>query len=161
MSEVYMRLCGVTCALAITFLVADIYLALTADKGDLKLNFMSTLSDDQHMRYERIIQERRDIYFKGYLVGLICAVIFIFATRDVKRTKFMSTGIVCAVGGITLLVNYLYYILSPKSDFMIVHLDNKHQREAWLDIYRHMQVKYHIGLALGVIAAMLAAKATC
>ena len=157
----YMRLCGVTCALAITFLVADIYLALTADKGDLKLNFMSTLSDDQRMRYERIIQERRDIYFKGYFVGLVCSVLFIILTRDIKRTKLMSTGIVCAVGGITLLVNYLYYILSHKSDFMIVHLDNKNQREAWLGIYRHMQKKYHIGLILGVIAAMLAAKATC
>ena len=147
--------------MAITFLVANIYLSLTADKGEMKQSFMNTLSEDQRVRYERIIQERRDIYFKGYLVGLVCAVLFVFATRDVKRTKIMSTGIVCAVGGITLLVNYLYYILSPKSDFMIVHLDNKHQREAWLDIYRHMQVKYHIGLVLGVIAAMLAAKATC
>ena len=44
---------------------------------------------------------------------------------------------------------------------MVLHLDSKDQREAWLAIYRHMQLKYHIGLALGVVAAMLAAKATC
>ena len=156
-----MRLCGTTCALAITFLVTDIYMALTADKGDMKSNFMATLNKEQQSRYEAIIEERKGIYFKGYLVGLVCSVLFIILTRDIKRTKLMSTGIVCAVGGITLLVNYLYYILSPKSDFMIVHLDNKNQREAWLGIYRHMQKKYHIGLILGVIAAMLAAKATC
>ena len=153
----YMRLCGTKCALAITFLVADLYLALTADKGELKQRFMATLSDKEQERYQNIINERRNIYFKGYLVGIICSVLFLFLTRDMKKSKLMSAGVVCTVGGITLLVNYLYYILSPKSDFMIVHLDNKEQREAWLDIYRHMQVKYHTGLVLGVAAAMLAA----
>ena len=53
----------------------------------------------------------------------------------------------------------LYYV--PKTDYMVLHLDSKKQREAWLAIYRYMQLKYHTGLALGVIAAMLAAKATC
>jgi len=156
-----MRLCGTTCALAITFLVADIYLAMTADCVKNKDEFMNMLSNEQRKRYTDIIEERKGIYFKGYLVGLVCAILFIFMTRDVKRTKIMSTGIICAVGGITLLVNYLFYILSPKSDFIIVHLDDKKQREAWLSIYRNMQVKYHIGLVLGVVAAMLAAKATC
>ncbi len=153
----YMRLCGTTCALAITFLVADIYMAISADKGHMKQQFMATLPNEEKVRYQSIIDERRNIYFKGYFVGIICSVVFLFLTRDMKRTKIMSTGIICTVGGITLLVNYLYYILSPKSDFMILHLDNKKQREAWLDIYRHMQVKYHTGLVLGVVAAMIAA----
>lgn len=157
----YMRLCGTTCALAITFLVADIYMTISADKGDMKQDFMKLLSDEQKTRYENIIEERKHIYFKGYLVGIICSILFIFVTRDFKRTKWMSIGIVCAVGGITMLVNYLYYIMSPKTDYMVLHLDSKKQREAWLAIYRYMQLKYHTGLALGVIAAMLAAKATC
>jgi hypothetical protein len=70
-------------------------------------------------------------------------------------------GIVCMVGGITLLTNYLYYMLSPKSDYMVLHLDDQRQRVAWLDIYRGMQVKYHVGLALGIGAAMLAAGSVC
>ena len=157
----YMRLCGTTCSLAITFLLADIYMTISADKGVMKHNFMALLSNEQKMRYEKIIEERKNIYFKGYFVGIICSILFIFSTRDLKKTKWMSIGIVCAVGGITMLVNYLYYILSPKTDYMVIHLDGEDQRKAWLAIYRHMQLKYHIGLTLGVVAAMLAAKATC
>ena len=51
-----MRLCGTTCALAITFLIADIYMTISADKGDMKHNFMSLLSNEQKTRYENIIE---------------------------------------------------------------------------------------------------------
>ena len=73
----------------------------------------------------------------------------------------INTGLVCIVGAITLLCNYLFYIIHPKSDYMVLHLDSKGQREAWLDIYRHMQLKYHMGLVFGIIAAMLFAKSVC
>ena len=54
----YMRLCGTTCALAITFLVAYIYMAISADKGHMKQQFMATLlSDEQKTRYENIMKD--------------------------------------------------------------------------------------------------------
>ena len=51
------------------------------------------------------------------------------------------------------------YILSPKTTYMIEHLNSKQQIDAWLNIYRTMQVKYHTGLVLGIVAAMLFAYA--
>ena len=46
-------------------------------------------------------------------------------------------------------------MIYPKSDYMILHLDKKEQRKEWLDIYRKMQLKCHIGFVCGIIAAML------
>ena len=66
---------------------------------------------------------------------------------------------ICFIGGITLLVNYFYYMLSPKTDYMILHLNEENQREKWLNIHKTMQFKYHIGLLLGIIASMVLAYA--
>ena len=66
---------------------------------------------------------------------------------------------VCFIGGITLLVNYFYYMLSPKTDYMILHLNEENQRKEWLKINKTMQFKYHIGLLLGIVASMVLAYA--
>ena len=152
-----MKLCGTWCMIAIVFLVATLYLTFTADKTERKAEFYKTLSADNIKRYEGLIRERRDIYLKGYILGLLLSIIFLYYTQNYK----LKSGIICIVGGITLLVNYLFYMLYPKSDYMILHLNNKTQREKWLAIYKHMQFKYHIGLVLGIIAAMIFAKSVC
>ena len=50
-------------------------------------------------------------------------------------------------------------MLSKKTTYMISHLNSKTQIDAWLNIYREMQVKYHSGLVLGIIAVMFFAYA--
>ena len=157
----YMKFCLSNCALAITFLVADVYMVLSADETDVKEELIASLNLNQRERYNSIVNERRNIYFKSYLVGLALSAVFLFATKDFRKANWMSAGIVCTVGGITLLSNYLCYILTPKSDYMIMHLESKKQRSAWLKVYRHMQAKYHTGLIFGIIAAMILARATC
>ena len=42
---------------------------------------------------------------------------------------------------------------------MVQHLDNKDQIDERLKIYRTMQVKYHVGLVLGIVAIMIFAYA--
>jgi hypothetical protein len=49
------------------------------------------------------------------------------------------------------LTNYFYYMLSPKSDWMLNHTNNPEQVKAWLQMYREMSYNYHAGLALGII----------
>ena len=156
-----MKLCKTWCFVAIAFFIADIYMALTADNSNYKDAFIQTLDESQKIKYENIIKERRNIYFKGYAVGLVLSILFLIITDKLKKSNLMSNGIICSVGGITLLTCYLFYIIHPKSDYMILELSKDEQRSKWLDIYRHMQLKYHIGLALGVLAAMFMAKSTC
>lgn len=154
-----MKLCLSWCFVAVVFLVANVYVAFTADKGLLKRDFYKVLSDKQIKKYDELVKERRNIYLQGYFVGFILALIFIIITN--RGGKLFNTGVVCFAGAITLVVNYLYYMLYPKRDFMILHLDNLEQKQAWLNIYKHMQYKYHMGLVLGIVASMLIAKATC
>lgn len=155
------RFCSSWCYVAIVFLIANIYVSFTADKTDRKKNLYDSLPGKSIELYEKIVRERRDIYLKGYIFGLIISILFLYGVEGIKRTSMINAGLVCIVGAITLVCNYLFYIIHPKSDYMVLHLDTKEQREAWLDIYRHMQLKYHMGLVFGIIAAMLFAKSVC
>ena len=38
---------------------------------------------------------------------------------------------------------------------MLLHLESREQREAWLKIYKHCQYNYHLGLILGIVGAVL------
>jgi hypothetical protein len=153
-------LCGITCSIGLMFLIANLYVIFTADKIKQKEDFYNTLSQDKIERYEGIINERRTIYLKGYGLGLILAFISLFLYEKFGwNDKKKGLNKVCFIGGITLLVNYFYYMLSPKTDYMILHLNEENQRKEWLKINKTMQFKYHIGLLLGIVASMVLAYA--
>ena len=156
-----MQFCGTTCGIAVVFVVANLYLTFTADKTGKKSEFYQSLSRSDIQRYEAIIKERRDIYLQGYLLGIVISVAILFANGLNGRKGMGSNGVVCLVGAVTLVVNYLYYMIHPKSDYMILHLNEEKQREEWLRVYRDMQLKYHVGLVFGIVAAMALAYSTC
>lgn len=147
--------CKTTCFVSIVFLVANIFVMFNVDKDELKNNFIKLLNHQQRELYESLIKERRNIYFQGYVFGLILSLIYLFYVKQILGKRINNILLVCSVGFIVFITNYLYYILMKKSTYMIEHLNNKEQTKAWLDIYRTMQVKYHLGLLLGIIAAMI------
>ena len=158
-----MGCCGLTCFIAILFLVANVYTMLSVDCKTTKEKLYSLLDDNQKKIHQKIVEERKSIYFRGYGVGLILSCILIFVYKYVinpsNKKKMSIWMIVCMVGAITFTTNYLYYILSPKTTYMVQHLQNKEQIDEWLKIYRTMQVKYHVGLVLGIVAIMIFAYA--
>lgn len=147
--------CKTTCFVSIVFLIANIYVMLNVDKNELKDNFVKLLNFNQKNLYESLIKERRNIYFQGYALGLLFSIIYLFYIKQFLNKKINNILMVCTVGFIVFLTNYFYYILIKKSTYMIEHLNNKEQIKAWLNIYRSMQVRYHIGLVLGIFAAMI------
>lgn len=151
-------LCGVSCFAGVVFLIANLYVTFTVDKTADKDALYNTLDKEEIVRYEDIVKERRNIYFQGYGLGILIALVLLSL---MDRRKMGKIAMACFAGGVTLTVNYLYYMLRPKSDYMILHLNKEDQRQAWLNIYRTMQVKYHLGLALGILAAMLLVHGTC
>jgi hypothetical protein len=70
-------------------------------------------------------------------------------------------GLLCTVAAITLATNYFYYVLSPKSDWMVLHFKHDKPEDAanWLRVYRGMQVNYHVGLVLGIAGTVLLSNA--
>lgn len=147
--------CKTTCFVSIVFLVANIFVMFNVDKDKLKNNFIKLLNHQQRELYESLIRERRNIYFQGYALGLLLSLIYLFYVKQILGKRINNILLVCSVGFIVFIANYLYYILMKKSTYMIEHLNNKEQTKAWLDIYRTMQVKYHLGLLLGIVAAMI------
>lgn len=151
-------ICGSTCGIALMFLVANVYVTLSGDtKLKIKENYYKTLSQNEILRYENIVNERRNIYFQGYALGLIISFILLALNYN-NKNGLSNNSMICVVGAVTLTVNYFYYMLTPKSDYMVLHLNERKQREEWQKINRYMQVKYHVGLVLGIVAAMLFAK---
>ena len=63
-----------------------------------------------------------------------------------------TTSLVCTVMATCFLTNYFYYMLSPKSDWMLNHTTNQDQVNAWLIMYREMSYNYHVGIVFGIIA---------
>jgi len=61
-------------------------------------------------------------------------------------------SMVCLTVSVAFITNYFYYILTPKTKWMLDSIENKDEIQAWLQMYKSMQTYYHGGLAFGVIA---------
>lgn len=157
--------CGNSCIIAFVFLIANIYVMFSAE-NIAKQEFYNTLSSDQKNIYKKLIKERKNIYYGGFILGIALSILFIVMLKSNifnnisnslfnKKSKSAKTSVVCIVGAITFVTNYLFYILYPKSDYMLNHLTDKSQIKGWLAIYRKMQYKYYFGFVLGIVAVML------
>lgn len=143
--------CYKICSVSIVFLSAMIYLTLFSDKTTLANQFMLSLSHDNQIRYKKIIEERKRIYITGFIYGLIIS----FGLLYTFHKKANKTTMVCFTVATSYIVMYLYYILSPKSDYIVLHLNNPSERQKWLDVYKHMQTNYHLGIAFGLVFVTL------
>ena len=139
--------CYKTCGLAFVFLFGMIYLTFSVDKTNLKDSLMNTLDKQNQKKYENIVKERRDLYLTGYLLGFAIALIALL----VIPKSFGRYSQVCFVIAVSYIIMYFFYTLSPKSDYMILHLNDLNQRQKWLNIYKTMQYNYHLGLLLGIV----------
>ena len=92
------------------------------------------------------------ISYKGYVLGVIISLGIIFYNLKIKGTKMSNSSLVCTVIATAFITNYFYYMLHPKSDWMLNHMGNQEEVKAWLQMYREMQYNYHMGITLGIIA---------
>ena len=98
---------------------------------------------------------------QGYVLGFLIAVLQIVGNVYMKKRKMSKMSMVCLTASTVFVVQYFYYILSPKSDWILLHLDTAEQKEKWLNIYRSMQYNCHISVALGIVAAGALAYSFC
>jgi len=134
------------------FLIGMIYFYNMTDKSTIVKHYKEKLSSDLQKRYDNIAKERMTISYYGYGLGVILSLVIIFYNLKIKGVKMNTFALVCTVMATCFLTNYFYYILSPKSDWMLNHMGNQEEVKAWLQMYREMQYNYHAGLALGIIA---------
>jgi len=141
--------CSISCAISCIFIIGMIYFYNATDKSDIVKQYKATLPIDLQQRYEKITDERRNISYRGYILGLLLSLVIIFYNI---RIKMNTISLVCTVMSTCFLTNYFYYMLSPKSDWMLNHTTNQEQVNAWLIMYREMSYNYHLGIVFGIIA---------
>lgn len=144
--------CRITCAISVVFIIGMIYMTNAMSNNDTMQQYEKQLPEKLQKIYKQIVTERRQIYYTGYVLGFILAVLFILYNNIILNKSLSTISMVCVSTASAFLVNYFYYILTPKTTHMLEHADTPEQTKAWLKMYRTMQYHYHMGLFIGLIA---------
>ena len=126
--------------LSIAFLFAT--LSCTFINKNIKSDLVSLLTEEEIKTYQEIINFRIKIYYQGLLLGIILSILYLQSNKN--KNLFIAITI-------TFVINYFYYILYPKPLYMIQVLDTKEENEAWLNIYKEYQYKYHFAFLFGLV----------
>jgi len=156
--------CYGSCMFASVFLIANIYTMFSCSNDNHKQEFKNTLTQEQQVLYEKLIDERKKIYYGGFLLGIVLSFIAVYFGNKLlfsKNSKSSTLPKICMIASITFVTNYLFYILYPKTDYMVLHLNDKTQIQGWLNIYKKMQFKFHLGFILGIIAVIIYSYGFC
>ncbi len=107
-------------------------------------------------KYNSIVIERRNIYFQGLVLGIVISyfVLKLIRTANVFHRITFTLAIVIPI-------SVIYYLLMPKSDYMLKHLKTQEQNEAWLKVYKNMKTRYLLGFIFGSLSAIPIAYAFC
>lgn len=143
--------CTISCMISAVFIIGMIYFYNMTNKSEIVKHYKEKLPSNLQKRYENISEERRKISIHGYILGLVFSLFIIFYNLKLKGQRLNTTSLVCTVMATCFLTNYFYYMLSPKSDWMLNHINNPEQVKGWLLMYREMSYNYHAGLAFGII----------
>ena len=139
------------CVVAAIFLGASIYTMITCNKCSPFIEYEQSLNPEQKVLYKQIVEERQKIYLTGLVLGTILAFAYLYFNKlDLNPLKNS-----CIFVAIALITQYMYYMLYPKSAYMVNNLENKDQSSKWLAVYKTMQYKYHIGMILGLVGYFL------
>ena len=144
--------CTISCMISAVFIIGMIYFYNMTNKSEIVKHYKEKLPSNLQKRYENISEERRKISIHGYILGLVFSLFIIFYNLKLKGQRLNTTSLVCTVMATCFLTNYFYYMLSPKSDWMLNHINNPEQVKGWLIMYREMSYNYHAGLVLGIVA---------
>ena len=141
--------CSTSCIISAVFIIGMIYFYNATSKSQVVQQYRAQLPLPQKAIYDKIAAERLNISLKGYGLGFFLSLFIVY--YNYQKKEFRPSATVCLVLATSFLTNYFYYTLSPKTDWMLNHVEGKAQTQAWLQMYRTMQYYYHAGLALGIL----------
>ena len=151
-SFIYMKICSISCLLSAVLIISMIYFHNATSKSRVVEDYKKSLPVDLKMLYEKITRERLQISYTGYVIGLLFSFLLIAYNYSRKDKKWSNTSIVCIVIIVSYFTNYFYYILSPKTTYMLEHISREEENKKWLKLYRYMQFHHHFGLLIGILA---------
>jgi len=147
--------CSISCTISIGFILAMLFMTNFMTTNQTTQKYQEQLPEALQETYKKIVKERTCIFYTGYFIGFLLALVLIIYNTQVKKQKMGWPSMVCLTILIAFLTNYFYYILSPKTKWMLDSINTPEQTKAWLEMYRNMQVYYHGSLVLGLIGVGL------
>ncbi len=149
--------CSITCVFSAVFIISMIFMTNSMSSNQTIQKYEKQLTPKLQQLYKDIKDERTRIFYTGYILGFILAVLIIFYNVQMKKTKMSWVSMVCLTVTVAFITNYFYYILTPKTKWMLDQIETPDQTKAWLHMYKSMQTYYHGGLAFGIVAKGLLA----
>ena len=128
--------CGVTILLASVLAVGTFCTLPQAREEIAELRAM--LNESQTATLNEIVEERTKIAFEGLLLGLAAALPFVLLSRW------------CGGAVVLFVVQSMYYIARPKTQWLLNHLNTRRQIDQWLVVYQTMR---HAGLRTALLVA--------
>lgn len=144
--------CSLTCGLAAAFVIAMVLMNYWMVTNQTTQKYRAQLPSSLQKTYDEIVKERTQIFYTGYIIGVLLAARLIYYNTQIKKEKMGTCAMVCLTIFIAFITNYFYYTLSPKTKWMLNSIEDPEQTKAWLQMYRTMQLYYHGSLVLGLIA---------
>jgi len=135
------------CLIASIFLGASLLTTIKCTDCAPFSQYEQTLDEEQKQLYKEIKTERAGIYVKGLLLGMIFGGLYFYNVMGTDYTLAHS----CAILSIIMGTQYLVYQLHPKKNWMLNSLKTREQIDGWLEVYKHMKGKYHLGMLLGLV----------
>ena len=139
------------CALITAFACATLFITLSTQKGEKYRKLYKLLNQKQRKAYDKIVKERTKINLHGYLIGAVISYLLFRNSKGIKNKN-------CVMAATAAFIHYMYYTLSPKTDYILNHLTTPEQNKAWLEMYKHMKFKYHSGFLFGIVTYFLILK---
>ncbi len=142
--------------LGIGLLGAGIYTSFVPKNEINKLR--NILSGEAVDAYQKISNERFNQYLQGLGLGfLVMLLVNHFYGQNIINSYHKTTLFLLIV----LAVSLFYYLLVPKSDYMLNHISSEKENKAWLDVYKNMKNRYIVGFLLGAVASIPISNALC
>jgi len=147
--------CAITCIFSAVVLVAMIFMTNWMTVNETTQNYKKQLPEALRKTYSEIVNERTQIFYTGYVLGLLLAFVLIYYNVYVKKNKMEWPSMVCLTVVVAFITNYFYYVLTPKKKWMLESVTTPEQTKAWLEMYRSMQIYYHGSLVVGLVSVGL------
>lgn len=142
------------CMVALGLFGASLYTTIRPCFACSKLE--ASFDETQIKIYKEIVTERLYDYYIGLIIGIIVAILFYNFYGKHSDKNGANKIMLCVYLIIVLFSQCLYYMLVPKSKYMLEYLRGD-QIGLWLDTYKNMKTNYLLGAILGIIAYIVLA----
>lgn len=140
------KLFSVLCLSAYMAIIGHIFIMFYKLSGAKESKDLeSKLNEEQLKIYNFIKKERKEQYMYGLLIGIVLSIIYRFTIGRKENVML------CVYIGITTFIANHFYLLMPKTYWMIEHLEEKEDILAWNKVYRRMRYLTSYSDLVGII----------